>query len=81
MCVGGGRRLKGIQTFIIMLMQIIRNNNNGITITATIMSPLGAGDKQSAGGNIMINIMEEGRHTSSVNTLPYSLTRCVIKNV
>ena len=42
------------------------------------MSPLGAGDKQSAGGNIMINIMEEGRHTSSVNTLPYSRTRYVI---
>ena len=46
MCVGGGR-LKGIQKFIIMLMQVIRNNNNGITITIT--SPLGQGTNNQLG--------------------------------
>ena len=44
-CVGG--RLKGIQKFIIMLIQVIRNNNNGITITIT--SPLGQGTNNQLG--------------------------------
>ena len=46
-CVCGGGRLKGIQKFIIMLMQVIRNNNNGITITIT--SPLGQGTNNQLG--------------------------------
>ena len=44
-CVGG--RLKGIQKFIIMLIQVIRNNNNGITITIT--SPLRQGTNNQLG--------------------------------
>ena len=42
-----GGRLKGIQKIIIMLIQVIRNNNNGITITIT--SPLGQGTNNQLG--------------------------------